>query len=61
MTIECNKSPDEKHHYEMCKHAVHIPNGNHICYSCHYCNDKQCKTTFFKESDPLALPTKEEL
>jgi len=62
-TIECIKSPDGKHHYEAsaAQSAVYIVNGSHTCYDCHYCGDKQCKTIYYNEPNPLEFPTKEQL
>lgn len=61
--MECEKSPDGKHHYEASamQSAVMIINGSHTCYVCHYCGDKHCKTVYWDAPDPLKFPTKEEL
>lgn len=61
--LECEKSPDGKHHYEHStfQHAVYVHNGKHTCYTCHFCGDDYCKTTTFPEPNPLEFPTKEQL
>lgn len=60
---ECPKSPDGKHHYQrsVSQHAVHTPNGSHMCYDCTFCGNGYCHTQFWKVPKGVELPTKEQI
>jgi len=59
----CKESPDKKHHYKNSDfvHAVYIENGYHEDLVCAFCGHKRCHNVFFPKTDPLTLPTDEDL